>query len=421
MIDIKFIRENPEMVEKKTRAKGVKIDIKKIVETEKEYRACQQKYEEMRAMRNKESEIVAKASPEERKRLVDEMKRGSGQFEKIEEQLKKTGEELEQMLSNIPNLHTDDVKEGQDDSENEELRKVGDPPQFDFEPRDHLALGELLDVIDVKRAAKISGARFGYLKNGVALLEFALIQYAFDKLLDHGFQPVITPVLIKTEMMRGMGYLEHGADQEIYHLPKDDLVLVGTSEQAIGPMYANEILEEEKLPLRYVGFSTCFRREAGAYGKDTHGILRVHQFDKIEMFSFTTPEQSDQEHEFFLALEEKMMKDLGLPYRVVKMCTGDLGPQAARKYDIEAWMPGQNKYRETHSTSTCTDFQSRRLKMRYKTKTGENRLLHTVNGTAFSGRPIIAILENFQRKDGSVTIPKPLHKWMHGVKKLTPR
>jgi seryl-tRNA synthetase len=420
MIDIKLIRENPEMVQEKIRSKGVEVDIAKVVKLDEEHRKLQQQVDEFRSAKNRTTTEISKASPEEKKKLIAEMKKQDTEHDKLAEGFKKVGDELETLLYQIPNLPTDDVKIGADESGNEELRKVGEPTEFKFEPKDHVALGEALNAIDIERGAKVSGSRFGYLKNGAALLEFALLHYAMDRLLGHGFQPVVPPVLIKSDMMRGMGYLEHGGDQEIYHLANDDLVLIGTSEQAIGPMHANEILKTDQLPLRYVGYSPCFRREAGAYGKDTRGMLRVHQFEKVEMFSFTTPEQSEQEHEFFLALEEAMMKDLGLPYRVLKMCTGDLGPQAARKYDIEAWLPSQKTYRETHSTSTCTDFQSRRLKIRHKTKENENQLLHTVNGTVFSGRAIIAILENFQQKDGSVVIPKPLRKWMHGVKKLEP-
>lgn len=422
MIDLKLIRENPDLVQKKIASKGITIDLAEIVKLDEEYRTLQKQCEDLQAFKRRASEKIAKANAEDKKKLIDEMKEFDLDNDRLTGKSKEIGEKLQALLSQIPNLPTDDVKIGKDDSENEELRKVGEPPKFSFVPRDHVMLGETLDIIDTKRAARAAGSRFTYLKGSGVLLELALINYAFDILLEHGFEPVIPPVLINTQSMWSMGYFEHGGEQEIYHLPKDDLVLIGTAEQAIGPLHADEILTEEMLPRRYVGFSSCFRREAGAYGKDTRGILRVHQFDKVEMFSFTTPEQSDTEHEFFLALEEKMMQELGLPYHVLKMCTGDLGAQAARKFDLEAWIPSEGRYRETHSTSTCTDFQARRLKTRYKSSDGKNTLLHTVNGTAFAiGRTIIAVLENFQQADGSVLIPKVLQPYMRGRTVLQPK
>lgn len=422
MIDIKLIRENPDLVQKKVASKGIIIDIVTILKKDEEYRALQKRGENLQAFKNKASEKIAAASGDERKKLIDEMKEFDKDNDRLSGQAEKLGDELQTLLSQIPNLPSDDVKIGKDESENEELRKVGEPRNFNFPLRDHAALCELLDIADTRRAAKSSGARFSYLKGGGALLEFALLNYALDLLLEHGFSPVVPPVLINTKAMWSMGYFEHGGEQEIYTLSKDDLVLIGTSEQAIGPMHADEILSEEQLPLRYVGFSPCFRREAGAYGKDTRGILRVHQFDKIEMFSFAKPEDSGNEHEFFLALEEKLMQGLGIPYHVLKMCTGDLGAQAAKKYDIEAWIPSENKYRETHSTSNCVDFQARRLKTRYKTSDGKNALVHTVNGTAFAiGRTIISILENYQQADGSVSIPEVLRPYMRGISVIKPK
>ncbi len=421
MIDIKFLREEPELVEKKIRSKGIEIDIRKILKLDEDHRTLNKRYEDFLALKNKASEKIAGAAGKEKTRLIDEMKSSDRDSDRLAAEIRGLEEQLVALLYQIPNLPKDDVKVGKDENDNEELRRVGEPQQLDFKARDHVALGELLNIVDTKRAARTSGTRFGYLKNGGALLELALINYALDILLEHGFQFVVPPTLIKKEAMHAMGYLEHGGEQEIYHLPKDELYLVGTSEQSIGPMHLDEVLKETGLPLRYVGFSSCFRREAGAYGKDTRGILRVHQFDKVEMFSFTTPEQSDAEQEFFLALEEKLMQGLGIPYRVLKMCTGDLGPQAARKYDIEAWIPSENRYRETHSTSNCTDFQARRLKTRYKTKAGKNEYVHTVNGTAFAiGRTLIALLENFQNYDGSVDIPLALQPYMRGITKLEP-
>ncbi len=276
-----------------------------------------------------------------------------------------------------------------------------------------MELGSALDIIDTERAAKISGTRFAYLRREAALLEFALIQLALETLIKEGFMPVIPPVLVGERPMAGMGYLEHGGRDEMYYLSEDKLFLAGTSEQSVVPMHMDEVLNESDLPLRYVAFSPCFRREAGSYGKDTKGILRVHQFDKIEMVSYTTPEKSDEEHEFLLSLEEKLMGMLKLPYQVIKMCTGDLGDPAARKYDIETWIPSQDKYRETHSTSTITDFQARRLNIRFKrNSTSKLEYAHTLNGTAFAiGRILIAILENYQRADGTIAVPQALQKY----------
>jgi len=310
----------------------------------------------------------------------------------------------------IPNLPLKDVPVGKSEEDNKVVRKYGKAKPG---ANSYLELSEKLDIIDIKRAAKVSGARFGYLKKGLALLEFGLVQLALDILTKQGFIPVIPPVLIKPKMMQAMGYLEQGGDDEVYHVSKDDLYLIGTAEQSIGPMHAGEIFNEKDLPKRYAAFSSCFRREAGSYGKDTKGILRVHQFDKLEMFSFCRPEDSVSEHKFFLSLEEKLMKTLKLPYRVVQLCTGDLSFVSASTYDIETWMPGQETYRETHSASNCTDFQSRRLDIRYRSGQDTN-FVHTINGTAFAiGRTLIAIIENYQQKDGSIKVPLALKKYVN--------
>jgi seryl-tRNA synthetase len=404
MIDINFIRENPEKVKKGVKAK--QLDAKVVDEVlafDEKRRKLIIDVEELRKRRNEVAE-EGKAS-EEGKKIKTELK-------KLEPELKDVEEKYKRMMLQIPNLPADDVKEGKNDTENEVIRKEGEPTKFDFKASDHLELGEKLGLIDTVRAAKVSGTRFGYLKGDGVLLEFALVNFAFEILIKESFQPVIPPVLIKREAMEGMGYLEHGGEEDMYVLDKDGLILVGTSEQAIGPMHAGEILKVENLPLRYVGFSSCFRREAGTYGKDTRGIFRVHQFDKVEMFSYTKPEDSDKEHEYLLSLEEKLLKALDLPYQVVKMCSGDLGAPTARKYDLEVWIPSQNKYRELTSTSTTTDFQSRRLNIKYQDK-DEAKYVHCLNGTAFAmGRTIIAILENYQQKDGSVRVPKVLQKWV---------
>lgn len=403
MLDLKFIRDNPDLVKKGTASK--KRDSKLVDEVltlDEKRREILMKIESLRAKRN----TLSKDNVQEGKKLKEEL---NG----LEPKLKEIEGKLYAIQTEIPNLPAKDVKEGKNDSENEVVKKWGEPPKFNFPAKDHLDLGIALELIDVEKGGKVSGTRFAYLKNEAVLLEFALVQFALKNLIAKGFSPIIPPVLIKRKSMWGMGYLENGGEEDMFNLPKDNLFLVGTSEQAIGPMHSDEIIDSKKLPLRYVGFSSCFRREAGSYGKDTRGILRVHQFDKVEMFSFVKKEDDDKEHDFLLSLEEEMVQKLKIPYQVVKMCTGDLGHPAARKYDLEAWMPGQNKYREITSTSTVTDYQARRLNIRYKKSDGKVEFVHMLNGTAFAiGRMIIAILENYQQKDGSIKIPDVLQEYV---------
>ena len=413
MLDIQFIRDNPEKVKKGVKAK--KLDPKlvdRVLRIDEKRRSFLQEIEKVRAERNK---LAKKKPSSNRTSLGKEIK---NILKKLEFEYRKIEKEYKETLYQIPNLPADDVPVGKDETENKVLRKWGNRKKFSFKAKNHLELGEALNMIDVKRAAKVSGTRFGYLKGDAVLLEFALVQFALEALAKEGFKPIIPPSLIKKESMSGMGYLEHGGEEDMYVLEKDGLVLVGTSEQSVGPMHMNEVLSSKDLPMRYIAFSPCFRREAGSYGKDTRGILRVHQFDKVEMFSYTRPEESDKEHEYLLELEEKLYKALEIPYQVVKMCTGDLGHPVARKYDLEAWMPGQGKCREVTSTSSTTDFQARRLNIKYQDK-GKTEYVHTLNGTAFAiGRTIIAILENYQQKDGSIVIPKVLQKYM-GREKIT--
>lgn len=410
MLDIQFIRENPEKVKKACRSKGYNSRVvDEVLRLNEERKKLIQKVDKLRALRNKLTKDDREKGREIKKKLRD-----------IEPQLKRTAADYKELLLRIPNIPAGDVPLGKNESDNVIIKKWGKPRKFDFPAKDHLEIGEALDIIDVKKAAKVCGSRFAYLKNDAVLLEFALVQFALQKLISQGFIPLIPPVLLKKKMMQAMGYLEHGGESDMFVLEKDGLVLVGTSEQSIGPMHTDEIFEKKDLPKRYAGFSSCFRREAGSYGKDTRGILRVHQFDKIEMFSFTTADKGDEEHNYFLSLEEKFFQALEIPYRVMKMCTGDLGVPAARKYDLEAWMPGQGKYREVTSTSTCTDFQARRLNIKYREK-GKLDYVHMLNGTAFAiGRTIIAILENYQQKDGSVIIPKILQAYI-GKEKIIPR
>jgi len=412
MLDIKFIRENPEKVKEGCQKKGIKVDIERLLKVDKKRRELIQEIESLKARQNKISQEIGlqKEPKEEIKKQAQEIKI---KIKEIEPELENLEKEFKKLMNQIPNLPLEEVPFGQGEEDNVILKEVGEKPKFDFSIQDYLSLAEKLDLIDVKRASKIAGSRFGYLKKEAVLLEFALVQFAFDTLTQEGFTPMIPPVMIKPEIMKGMSYIEREPD-EAYYLEKDKLYLVGTSEQSIVPYFSQEILEEKNLPIRFVGFSTCFRREAGSYGKDTKGILRVHQFDKIEMISFSHPDKSKEEHKYLLNLEEKLMQSLKIPYRVIQICTGDLSFPSAATYDLEAWLPGQNQYRETHSCSNCTDFQARRLNIRFRSeKTKKLEFVHILNGTAFAiGRTIIAILENYQQKNGRVKIPEVLQKYL---------
>lgn len=401
MLDLKFIRENPEEVLRGAQSKGVAVDVSQIIKLDEDYRAVSTEVQNLYAQRN----IVSKEKNIEAGKKIKE------ELGPKEEKLQALKKELDDKLLQIPAIPKSDVKVGKNDTENDVAKKVGEPTKFGFKPKDHLELGESLNVVDVERAAKVSGARFAYLKNEGVMLEIALVQFAIETLTKEGFIPVIPPTLINIETMRKLGYMENGGDEDMFRLQEDGMVLVGTAEQSIVPMHMNELLSEKELPKRYVGFSSAFRREAGSYGKDTRGILRVHQFDKVEMVSFVSEGKDDEEHEYLLGLEEKFFQALNIPYQVVKMCTGDLGFPAARKYDIEAWIPTQEKYREVTSTSTTADFQARRLNIRYQ-EGQEKKFVNILNGTAFAiGRTIIAILENYQQEDGSVLIPEVLRKY----------
>jgi len=421
MLDIKFIRENKKEIEKGVKAKGFNVDIDLLLKLDEERNIFRRKIEELNAERKK----IAKV------KNIEKGKEIKIKLAELESEEKIISEKIDLIAKKLPNLPLPEVPIGKNETGNVVLREVGEKPKFsakggsasggDFNPKDYLMLNEKLGWVDTERTGKAVGSRFGYLLRDAVDLEFALVRLAFDTLKKENFIPIIPPAFLKPEAMRGMGYLDYNKD-EVYHLEKDDLYLIGTSEQAIGAMHMNEIFSEKQLPLRYAGFSSCFRREAGSYGKDAKGILRVHQFDKVEMFSFARPEDSKKEHEFILSMEEKLIRALELPYRVLQICTGDLGVQAANKYDIEAWLPGQpsstgsgqGTYRETHSTSNDTDFQSRRLNIKYKNeKTGKNSYVHTLNGTAFAiGRMIIAIMENCQQKNGTIKTPKALEKYI---------
>ncbi|MGI5826450.1 MAG: serine--tRNA ligase [Patescibacteria group bacterium] len=400
MIDIKKLREDPDFFRRATVAKNRDAGlVDEVLRFDEQKRSLLQKVEVLRAERNK----LTKEDIERGKVLKAELTR-------LEEELTAVDVNLMVALWKIPNPALPEVPVGKDESENVEVRKWGEIPRFDFKIKSHFELGEDLDLIDTVRAGKVSGSRFGYLKNEGVLLELALVNLGLKHLIAKGFVPVFPPVLIQKQVMDSLGYNNYGFE-ETYCLPEDNLCLVATAEHAIVPYFMNEVLAEQELPKRFVGFSSAFRREAGSYGKDTKGILRVHQFNKLEMVSFVKPEDSAKEHEFLLSIEEELMQMLKLPYHVVKMCTGDLGDPAAAKYDIEAWFPSEEKYRETHSVSTVTDYQSRRLNIKYKGKEG-NDFVYILNGTVFSERPILAILENYQQPDGSVKVPEVLREYL---------
>jgi seryl-tRNA synthetase len=407
MIDVKDLLKDPEKYKRNMRERNLDPSlIDEIVDLKKRLNSLIKEKDEIRSFINK----FSKTKPEEK--IIKQIKIKKEKLKKVEDEIEKFEKNLEEKLSLVPNLKSPDVPLGKDENDNVVLRTWGEIPKFDFPPKDHVELGEIYDLIDTQRAGKVAGSRFYYLKNSAVLLEFALINFAYDLLLKEGFIPIIPPVFIKEEYYRGMGRLNSLQREERYYLPQDDLYLVGSAEHTIGPYFANEILDEKDLPKRFLGFSTCFRREAGSYGKDVRGILRTHQFDKVEMFSFTLPEESEKEHEFLLSMQEKIMQELKLPYRVVLLCSGDMGFTDYKQYDIETWLPGQNKYRETHSCSNTTDFQARGINARFRRKNGKIEYLHMLNATAIAiGRIIIAILENYQRKD-YIEVPEVLRKYL---------
>ncbi len=404
---LKQIRENPDLFRETIKNRRAKAEVDKILALDKEWRSVMSEVEFLRAEQNRLSK--------NRNFSQDELEKAKSMKERIRE-LEKQQEpfqaELEAMLYLVPNVPLADVPVGLDETGNKVLREVGKKPKFSFEPKDYLTLTED-KWIDVKRAAKAIGTRFGYLKGDAVLIEYALVQFTLRKLSEYGFIPVVPPALVSKKSMQGMGAIDSPKDwEERYYFPEDDLFLIGTAEQAIGSMHQDEVFEEAELPLRYIAFSPCFRREAGSYGKDTKGILRVHYFEKLEMFIFAKPEDSAKEQALILQMEEKLMQDLKIPYRVLRICTGDMYNPSASSYDLEAWLPSQDQYKETHSNSNCTDFQSRRLNIKYKSKDGQ-KFVHTLNGTAFAiGRILVAIIENYQQEDGSIEIQKVLKPYL---------
>jgi seryl-tRNA synthetase len=422
MVDLKLIREHPDAYKASLRRKRADPRlIDELLEADRRRRELVRQIEALRAAQNRASPEIPRLSGPAREELIAEMKRIAAEAKALEPAVQHADAALEDLLRRIPNPPHDSVPDGGPEDA-VTIRTVGEPPRFPFTPRDHVELGTTLDLLDLERAVRISGSRSYFLRRDGALLQLALIRYAVDWLVGHGFTPIIPPVLVRRGHMISMMGGTALDEQIVYRIEGEDLALAGTSEMALGAMLAGEVLSEADLPIRLCGISTCFRREAGAHGKDTRGIFRVHQFDKVEMFSYTHPDRSWEEHEYLLDLEERLWQTLGFHYRVVDIAAGDLGDPAARKYDIETWMPGRGGYAETQSCSNCTDFQSRRLDIRFRRKeSGAVEFVHTLNGTAIAcPRTIIAILEHYQQADGTVRIPPPLVPYMGGRTELRP-
>ncbi len=405
MLDINFIRENIDLVKKGVSDKQFDPSlVDKVLKLDEARRKLILETEQLRAKRNKIAE--EKKPSEEGKKIKDLLK-------DKEPELDKVAKEFTETLQKIPNLPNDKVPVGKSEKDNVEVRKWGTPKEFDFKPKDHLEIGKELGILDFETGAKVTGSQFFFLYGDGALLELALTMYALEKLSKVGFLPVITPDLAKSRYYLGTGYMPKGDEAQTYTIEGEDLGLIATAEVTLAGSHADEVIPEERLPLKYVGYSHCFRKEAGAYGKYSKGLYRVHQFTKAEMFIYCKPEESEKFHQLILKMEEEIYQELELPYQVLEMCTGDLGAMAARKFDVEVWMPGRNDYGEVTSTSNCTDYQARNLNIKFRRKSGETEYLHMLNGTAIvMSRIPLAILENFQQKDGSVVIPKALQKWM---------
>lgn len=410
MIDINVLRNDPGTLATSLTRRGIAIDVSELAEMDAEIRRVRHESETLRSEQREAGKRIAQLAGGEKESAIVEMGRVSDRFKELSTRADELQVEFDAQWVTIPNLVDDTAADGLTDADNVEIARHGDIESFDFEPQDHATLGESLDIIDTDRGAKVSGSRFGYLKGKAVMLELALVRFAMETLLEAGFIPMAPPVLVREQALFGTGFFPGDRDQ-VYEVPADDLYLVGTSEVPMAAYHTDEIFESEDLPIRYAGFSTCFRREAGTYGKDTAGIFRVHQFDKVEMFAFVAPERSQDEHERLLGIEQRIVDAYEVPYRIVNVAAGDLGSSAAKKYDIEAWFPTQETYREVTSCSNTTDFQSRRLKIRYRAEKG-NELVHTLNGTAVAvGRSILAILENHQQADGSVVIPEALRPY----------
>jgi seryl-tRNA synthetase len=422
MLDIRAVREDPDRFRAGLGRRNLADAVDQLLAADERRRSLTARVDDLRATQNRASKEIGAAEGDEKQRLIDEVSRVSAELKELEPELAEAEVELSTVLAATPNLPDASSPDGFTDEDAVEVSRHGEPPAFEFEPRDHAELGAMLGVLDTERGARTSGSRFVYLLGDLVFVQFALMRHAMDILATKGFTPVIPPVLVREDAMYGTGFLPTDA-VNIYRTDEDELYLVGTAEVPLAAFHLGEIMDEGELPLRYAGYSSCFRREAGSYGKDLGGMFRVHQFDKVEMFAFTTPEASWEEHDFLLSVEEEIMGNLEIPYRVVNIAAGDLGGSAAKKYDIEGWLPGQARYRELTSCSNTTDYQARRMQTRVRRGGGNVEVLHTLNGTATAiGRTLIALLENHQRADGSVVMPEKLHPYLpERAKVLTPK
>jgi len=419
VIDPQLLRDDPDLLKASQRARGDSESlVDDAVAADAARRAAITAFEELRAEQNAFGKTVAKAPKEEKAALVQQAQQLAGRVKEAQAASTEADAVSDAALRSLGNLVVEGVPSGGEENF-VTLREVGTRPTFDFEPLDHADLGEKLGAIDIKRGTKVSGSRFYFLRGIGARLELGIMNMALDLALQNDFVPLITPTLVRPEVMAGTGFLGSHAD-EVYHLPADDLYLTGTSEVALAGYHADEILDVEAGPIRYAGWSTCYRREAGAAGKDNRGILRVHQFNKLEMFSYVHPDQAEAEHDRLVSFQEEMMQSLGLNYRVIDVAAGDLGSSAARKFDIEAWVPTQGTYRELSSTSNCTTFQARRLDIRYRTESGKTAPVATLNGTLATTRWLVAILETHQQADGSVVVPEALRPYLGGLEVIEP-
>ncbi len=424
MLDYKFIKDNLEAVKENIKNRNMTADADKVVELYDKRTSLVTKQQDLQQQRNENAKAMKqKLDDAKRQELIQAGKKIKEDIAEVEKELSQIEIDLDTAARQIPNMIHPDAPIGKLDTENLEVKKVGTPRKFDFEPKDHVQIAEELDLLDFDRGTKVSGPKFYYLKNEAVFLEQALIQYALNILRKHGFELFITPDVAREEILKGIGFNPRGNESNVYSIEDEGTCLVATAEITLGGYHSGEILEKSKLPLMYGGLSHCFRREAGAAGQFSKGLYRVHQFDKVEMFVYSTPEQSDELHHKLREIEEEIFSGLGLPFHVVDTCSGDLGAPAYRKWDLEAWMPGRNggEYGEVTSTSNCTDYQARRLNIKYKDDDGKNKYVHTLNGTAIAvGRAMLAILENYQNEDGSVTIPPVLVPYC-GFDKISPK
>jgi seryl-tRNA synthetase len=421
MLDLRFVRENPEAVKENCMNRGVEVDVDLVVNLADRRSELIQELNQLRQRQNEMARSVGRERDlEKREGLIAESRRMKELIPESEAELAAVESRLREEMLKIPNMTHSDAPIGKDDTENVEIRREGVIPNFGFDPKDHVELGELSGTIDFEAGTKVAGSKFYFLRGDAVLLELGLVRYALDNLIERGYEPTITPDLARDEVLVGTGFLPRGPETQIYSIEDLDLSLIATAEITLAGSLAGEILNEDRLPIRLAGLSHCFRTEAGSHGRASRGLYRVHQFTKVEMFAFTTPEQSEAMHEEMLGIEEEIFQGLGLPYRVVEICTGDLGGAAYRKFDIEAWMPGRDAYGEVTSTSNTTDYQARRLQIRYRKNGGRPHLLYTLNGTAIAvSRALIPILENYQQEDGTIQIPEALIPYV-GKKVLEP-